>query len=224
MLISFIRTILIYIVLVLSIRLMGKRQVGEMEPAEFVVTMLLANLAAGPMQDGALPLLSAVLPILTVLALELVLAVLSMQSETISRFLCGKPAILIRDGRLDQKVLKSNRLSMDELVEQLREKDVFDLSAVRYAILETDGELSVLRYPESQPPTAKTLGVQPAPASLPYTIVSGGKLMRENLALSGYDRSWLDKELKRRKLALRELFLLTVDAGGKVVAIKKEGV
>ena len=105
MLISFLRTILLYAALVFCIRLMGKRQVGEMEPAEFVVTMLLANLAAGPMQDGALPLLSALLPILTVLALELILAVLSMKSEGMSRLLCGKPAILIRDGRIDQKCL-----------------------------------------------------------------------------------------------------------------------
>ena len=109
--------------LVFCIRLMGKRQVGEMEPAEFVVTMLLANLAAGPMQDGALPLLSALLPILTVLGLELVLAVLSMKSELMSRLLCGKPEILIKDGRIDQKVLSRNRMSMDELNEQLREKD-----------------------------------------------------------------------------------------------------
>ena len=222
MLISFLRTILLYTALVFCIRLMGKRQVGEMEPAEFVVTMLLANLAAGPMQDGTLPLLSALLPILTVLALELVLAVLSMKSEWMSRLLCGKPEILIREGRIDQKALIAARMSMDELNEQLREKDVFDLGAVQYAILETDGELSVLLYPEKRPATAETAGISPKPASLPFTIVSDGTLMQENLSLSGHDRAWLDRELERRRIKLQELFLLTVDRLGRIVAVKKE--
>ena len=222
MLISFLRTILLYTALVFCIRLMGKRQVGEMEPAEFVVTMLLANLAAGPMQDGALPLLSALLPILTVLGLELVLAVLSMKSELMSRLLCGKPEILIRDGRIDQKVLSRNRMSMDELNEQLREKDVFDLSAVQYAILETDGELSVLLYADRKPATAKAQGIAVPPTSLPFTIVTDGKLMKQNLTLSGFDQSWLRQQLRQRRISIKELFLLTVDAAGKVVAIKKE--
>ena len=218
MLISFIRTIILYAALVLCIRLMGKRQVGEMEPAEFVVTMLLANLAAGPMQDGALPLLSALVPILTVLGLELVLAVLAMKS----RLLCGKPGILIREGVIDQKVLACNRISMDELAEQLREKDVFDLTSVQYAILETDGELSVMLRPERKPATAEAQGVAVEPASLPFTIVTDGKLMRQNLALSGYDLRWLRRELHRRKLAIRDLFLFTVDSNGKIVAVRKE--
>ena len=222
MLISFIRTIILYAALVICIRLMGKRQVGEMEPAEFVVTMLLANLAAGPMQDGALPLFSALLPIFTVLGLELVLAVLSMKSERVSRLLCGKPEILIRNGTIDQRALCRNRMSMDELAEQLREKDVFDLTSVQYAILETDGELSVMLYPERKPAIAKAQGIRVEPTALPFTIVTDGQLMPENLALSGYDKRWLKKELEKRKLAVRDLFLLTVDATGKVVAVKKE--
>lgn len=223
MLISFIRTVLLYAALVLCIRLMGKRQVGEMEPAEFVVTMLLANLAAGPMQDSALPLLSALVPILTVLAIELVLAVLSMKSELISRVLCGKPEILIKDGVIDQKALSSSRISMDELNEQLREKDVFDLSAVQYAILETDGELSVLLYSHKRPATAEAQGVEAKPGSLPYTLVTDGKLQKENLRLSGYSKGWLKRQLRKRRVGIKELFLFTVDACGKVVAIKKEG-
>lgn len=224
MLISFIRTVLLYAVLVLCIRLMGKRQVGEMEPAEFVVTMLLANLAAGPMQDSALPLLSAVIPILVVFALELALAALSMKSQWVSRVLCGKPTILISEGRIDQRALSSSRMSMDELAEQLREKDVFDLAAVKYAILETDGELSVMLYPDRKPATAKAQGIQPEAAELPYTVVTDGRLNKGNLALSGHDWAWLDRELKRRSLRLRELFLLTVDAQERVIAIRKEGV
>ena len=222
MLISFFRTVLLYGLLVLCIRLMGKRQVGEMEPAEFVVTMLLANLAAGPMQDTALPLLSAALPILIVLALELMLAALSMKSELVSRLLCGKPEILINNGRIDQKVLARNRISMDELSEQLREKDVFDLSAVQYAILETDGTLSVMLYPTRKPAVAAVQGIEVPPTSLPYTIVTDGKLQQENLRLSGRDRAWLAQELKTRQLRLQELFLLTVDAFGRVVAVRKE--
>lgn len=222
MFIAFLRTILLYTVLIISIRLMGKRQIGEMEPTEFVVTMLIANLAAGPMQDAALPLFSALIPILTVLALELMLAVLCMKSTAICKLVFGKPAILIRNGVIDQKALSLNRMRMDELTEQLREKDVFDLSTVQYAILETDGEMSVMLYPERKPATAAAQGVKVDPTALPYTVISDGKLMKENLAISGRDRAWLRKELKKRNVEVQDLFLFTVDDNGKINAVKKE--
>ena len=142
--ITMLRTGMLYGLLVLAIRLMGKRQVAEMEPAEFVVTMLLANLAAVPMQDNGLPLLSGVVPIFTVLGLELVLAVLSMKLLPVRRMLNGVPTLLIRDGVIDQRALAVSRVSLDELEQKLREKDVFDFSQVAYAILETDGELTVM--------------------------------------------------------------------------------
>lgn len=222
MLISFLRTILLYGLLVVSVRLMGKRQIGEMEPAEFVVTMLLANLAAGPMQDVSLSLVSALVPILTVLALELILAAAALKAIRLRALLCGRPAILIAEGRVDQKALRENRVSLDELSEQLREKDVFDLKAVKYAILETDGELSVMPYPQYRPAPAKDAGVPVSEPELPYTLISDGRLMAENLSRSGFDRAWLDARLAEQKLRRKDVFLFTADRSGNTVLIRKE--
>lgn len=222
MTISFIRTVLLYVLLIVAVRMMGKRQVAEMEPAEFVVTMLVANLAAIPMQDSALPLISGILPIMTVLSLELILAVLSLKSITIRKLLCGTPSLLVFDGVVDQKALRSSRVSMDELTEKLREKNVFDLDTVKHAILETDGELSVMLYPEYEPLSVRLAGVKPKQTELPYTIISDGKLMRDNLQKSGFDRKWLQKTLRKQGCEARQVFLLTVDREGKTQLIRKE--
>ncbi len=222
MFISYIRTLVLYLILIFAVRLMGKRQIAEMEPAEFVVTMLLANLAAVPMQDNAIPLLSGLIPILTVLALELILAVLSMKFLPMRRLLCGKPTILIANGCIDQKALRQSRVSLDELTEKLREKDVYDLTSVQYAIMETDGELSVMLYPEHKPASAKQAGIQVRNTYLPFTIVSDGKLLQDNLRLSGYDLPWLARQLELANCTLRGLYLLTVDAAGKTYVVKKE--
>lgn len=222
MLISLIRTIVLYILLIIAVRMMGKRQVAEMEPAEFVVTMLVANLAAIPMQDSALPLVSGIFPILTVLSLELILSVLTLKFISMRRLLCGKPSLLIFDGAVDQSALSASRVSMDELTEKLREKDVFDLSAVKHAILETDGELSVMLYPEYEPLSVGLAGLTPRPSHLPYTIISDGTVMRDNLRKSGFDRSWLEKTLRAQGCGAKDVFLLTVDRSGSTKLIRKE--
>ena len=145
MILSYLRTIILYLVLIAVIRLMGKRQIGQMEPAEFVVTMLVANLAAIPMQDGGIPLFSGFVPIVTVLGVELLLSHLSLKSIKIRKLLCGKPVILIENGNIMQGNLRKTRVTMDELTGHLREKDVLDVTTVQYAILETDGTLSLSR-------------------------------------------------------------------------------
>ena len=155
MLISFIRTIILYTILIVVIRLMGKRQLGEMEPMEFVVTMLLANLAAVPMQETGIPLLSGLIPILVVLSMELLLSVLVYHSVGARRLLCGKPVILMENGRLLQENLKKTRITPDELTEFLRIEGITDLASVKYAILETSGQVSVLPYAKFQPANAK---------------------------------------------------------------------
>lgn len=222
MFISYLRTLILYLILIFTVRLMGKRQIAEMEPAEFVVTMLLANLAAVPMQDNAIPLLSGLIPILTVLAMELILAVLSMKFIPMRKLLCGKPSILISNGVIDQNALRQGRISLDELTEKLREKDVFDLSTIQHAIMETDGELTIMLYPEYKPASAKAAGIKVKNTYLPYTIVSDGHLLQDNLRLSGFDRNWLKDQLKTLGCTVSELFLLTVDAAGKTCAVRKE--
>lgn len=222
MCITLIRTSLLYALLILAVRLMGKRQVAELEPAEFVVTMLLANLASVPMQDNGLPLLSGILPIFTVLSLELILAVVSMRLPFVRRMLNGVPTLLIRDGRIDQKALAASRVSLDELEQKLREKDVFDCAEVAYAILETDGELTVLSYPQHQPATRSDVGATLSPVGLFYNVISDGSILWNNLKQVGFDRKWLQAELKRRGCRVKDVFLLAVDQSGSVRFVGKE--
>ncbi|MCD7756497.1 MAG: DUF421 domain-containing protein [Firmicutes bacterium] len=223
MILSYVRTIILYLVLILVIRLMGKRQIGEMEPAEFVVTMLTANLAAIPMQDGGIPLLSGLVPILTVLGTELVLSAASMRSVRLRQILCGKPVILIENGHILQDNLRCTRVTLDELTCHLRQKDILELSAVRYAILETNGSLSVFPYAKEKPASAKDAGIQVKEQSLPVTIIGDGYLYRENLARAGKDAAWVDRVLAERKSTQDGTWLLTVDAQDHILFVPKEG-
>ena len=222
MILSYIRTIILYLVLIGVIRLMGKRQIGQMEPSEFVVTMLVANLAAIPMQDSGIPLYSGLVPILTVLGVELVLSVVNMRSVKLRRFFCGKPVILIQNGKILQENLRKTRVNLDELTELLRLKDVLSVDMVEYAILETNGNLSVFPYPKHQPASARDAGIKARPQHLPVTLVADGYLYRENLSLAGKDQHWLQKTLEEKGSTLADTWLLTVDSADKVLWIPKE--
>ena len=213
MILAYVRTVILYVVLIASVRIMGKRQIGQMEPTEFVVAMLIADLAAVPMQDGAIPLLSGIVPLLTVLGLELTFSFLVMKSLALRRCLCGRPVILIDNGRVSQDNLRRTRVTIEELMSHLRQKDVLDIGSVQYAILETDGNLSVFPYPESEIPAKRQ--------SLPITVINDGKLSREALKQAGKDTVWLNKTLGKRKARQETTLLLTVDGEDNVTWIAK---
>ncbi len=219
---SYFRTIVLYLLLIFSVRLMGKRQIGEMEPTEFVVTMLVANLAAIPMQDGGIPLLSGLIPILTVLGMELVLSGAVLRSIFVRRLLCGKPVILVDNGNILQENLRRTRITLDELVGHLREKNVLDLRSVQYAILETNGNLSVFPYPKEMPANAKDAGIPVKAQHLPITIIEDGYVSRENLRRAGKSRRWVDTVLQEHKATVEQTWLLTVDDSDKILWIGKE--
>lgn len=223
MFISYIRTVLLYLVLIFGMRLLGKRQIGQLEPSEFVVAMLIADLASIPMQDPALPLHAGLVPILTVLGLELALSGLVMRSVLLRRVLCGKPVILIENGKILQKNMWATRVSLDELTGHLREKGVLDLKTVQYAILETDGQLSVFPYPKDAPATAKAAGIQAGQQYLPLTIINDGYVSEDNLKKAGKDRAWLHRVLEQHRTTPEKIFLLTVDSADHIYCLKKEG-
>ena len=202
MILSFFRTTVLYIVLIAVIRLMGKRQIGQMEPSEFVVTMLAANLAAIPMEDAGIPFYSGLIPILTVLGVELVLSGISMSSVRFRRILCGKPVIMIENGRILRENLLKTRVTLDELTGHLREKDVLDLTTVQYAILETNGNLSVFLYPAEAPASAREAGIVPRPRYLPVTIIEDGVLMNENMEKAGKDEAWVRRVLGNHRASI----------------------
>ena len=222
MILSFFRTTVLYIVLIAVIRLMGKRQIGQMEPSEFVVTMLAANLAAIPMEDVGIPFYSGLIPILTVLGVELVLSGISMGSVRFRRILCGKPVIMIENGRILRENLLKTRVTLDELTGHLREKDVLDLTTVQYAILETNGNLSVFLYPAEAPASAREAGIVPKPRYRPVTIIEDGVLMNENMEKAGKDEAWVRRVLGNHRASIPGTWLLTVDREDHIFWLGKE--
>lgn len=223
MILSYLRTIILYLVLIAGMRILGKRQIGQLEPSEFVVAMLIADLAAIPMQNGGVPLIAGLVPLLTVLGLELCLSGLTMASVRFRRILCGKPVILIENGRLLQENLRAARITLDELSSHLRQKDVLDVASVQFAILETDGNLSVFPYPAERPASAKDAGIQAKKQYLPITIIEDGYFSEENLQKAGKNLNWLNRVLQERKTTLSGTFLLTVDSSDHIRWLPKEG-
>ncbi len=225
MLTAFIRTVILYLLIMGGLRLMGKRQIGELEPGELALTMMISDLATVPMQDFGIPLLSGIIPILTLLSLSMLLSQISLQNLKLRQLLCGVPTVLIQDGVLQQQAMRRNRYTLDELLEELREQGYFSIEDVRCAVLENSGQLSVLPWNRSQPPTARQLGLQlEEDASLPQVVISDGRLLSENLRSCGLNQQWLSKQLAEHGVqSHQEVFLMTVDADGHVVCVKKEG-
>ena len=223
---AFFRTIILYLLLIVGLRLTGKRQIGELEPIELVLTMLLSDLASVPMQDFDSPLINGVVPILTLLALTTLLSYISFRSGRFRSLICGEPAIVVRCGRLQQRAMRHNRMTVDELMEELRGQGVTNLKDVKYAVLETSGQLSVLLRANVQPATPKQMGLKvDDDVFLPVIIIDNGRLMGKNLQKMGLDDKWLQKQLKAHKAhRVQDVFLMTVDRGGSVVLAKKEAV
>jgi uncharacterized membrane protein YcaP (DUF421 family) len=211
-----------YLVLLGAIRLLGKRQVGQMEPSEFVVTMVIANLASIPLEETEVSLMGGIVPIVTIFLLERVLSVLTLKSIRLRRVLCGKPVILVENGRPLWEALRRTRVTMDELMGHLRLKDVMDIRAVQYAILETNGSLSVFPYPQEAPASAREAGVKVEERLLPVTVVQDGHIFPEDLKRLGKDEAWAISALRDRKLRLKDVILMTVDAGGNITVIPRD--
>lgn len=223
MITAVIRTIILYLLIILGIRLLGKRQIGELEPSELVLSLIIADLAAVPMQDFGIPLLMGLIPILTLLCLSAILSGLTVRSIRFRALLCSRPSIVVQDGKVLSKELNKNRFTVDELMEELRMAGITDLSSVKYAVLETTGRISVLPYVQDQPVTPRTMGLKPREGGLPITIISDGRVIRRNLQARNLSQSWLEQELASRGVkSPREVFLLTVDEGGKVYFARKE--
>ena len=224
MITALIRTVILYFLIMVGLRLMGKRQIGELEPSELVLTMMISDLAAVPMQDFGIPLLSGLIPILTLLSLSLLLSQLSLHSLRLRALICGTPALLIRDGKLQQEVMRKNRFTLDELMEQLRSQGISKIEDVKYAILENSGSLSVLPKTAQQPPTAAQPGLTlQDEVTLPMVLINDGRVIEKNLTACGRDKNWLSKQLAKQKLTSpRQAFLLTLDEQGNVFCIKKE--
>ena len=222
MMIIFARTLIVYFTLLFFLRLLGKRQLGEMELSEFLVASLIADLAANPLQDIGMPLLNGLVPIAVLFCCELLISTLTMRSIHLRALLFGKPSLLIDHGRILQKEMGKNRFTLDELLSELRAQGVRDIASVEYAFLETNGKLSVLQLAGASPPSAEDLHLPAQNRGFPRIIISDGRLIRENLIKSGYDERWLAEQIRPYGGHIAEIFLLTVDDAARVYCAGKE--
>ena len=224
MITAFFRTAILYLLLIVGLRLTGKRQIGELEPIELVLTMLLSDLASVPMQDFGIPLVNGVIPIVTLLAMSMLLSCVSLRNVRFRTLICGKPAIIIRNGRLQQDAMRHNRLTLDELFEELRTQGVTDISDVKYAVLETGGQLSVLLRTAAQPATPEQMRLDcKDDVFLPTVIINDGRLLRGNLRQTGHDEAWLQAQLSENGVdAPSQVFLLSIDERGEIICIVKD--
>lgn len=223
MLVPFVRTILLYSVVAIAIRLMGKRQVGEMQPTELVITILVSAVASVPMQNLDIPLSYGIVPVFTLVLFEILISFLSLKLPTFKRLLTGKPVIVIENGQLIQKALADTRFSIDDLFEELRMNSVFSLDVVRQAQIETNGQLSIMLYDKEQPLTFKAMGVDCPNSPMLYTVITDGFISKENLSKLGLDRAWLNAELAKRHLTTeKQVYLMIADKDKNTVIVKKE--
>ena len=191
---AFIRTIVLYFLIMVGLRLLGKRQIGELEPIELVLTLLISDLAAVPMQDFGIPLLNGVIPIVTLLSLSMLLSWGSVRSIRLRRLICGSPTALILDGKVQQDAMRHNRFTLDELTQELRNQGILDIASVEYAVLETNGRLNIILTPEQQPVTAVQMGVTPDDTGYFSILINNGRIIDKNLKRMGRDERWLQKQ------------------------------
>ena len=223
MIISAIRAVLLYIIIIFAVRMMGKRQISEMQTSELVITLLMSNIASIPMQDTEQSMLSGIIPIMVLLVCEILISYLMLKKSGIRRLICGKPVIVINDGTVDQQAMKELRISTEDLYEQLRQKDVFDISEVAYAILETNGQMSVFKKSMYSPLTVGDLEIQKEDTVLQVTIVSDGEIAKSSLKVCGLGTNWLYETLKNENIALKDVFIMTADKYKNYSIIRKEG-
>ena len=215
MAVPLLRTLILYCAVICAVRLMGKRQIGELDPSELVVTILVSDLAAVPMQDLGIPLLSGLVPIATLVVLEIFLSFAALKSRRFRRLLNGQPAIIIRRGQLDIGKLRQMRLTTDEVIETLRKQNVAAVSDVKYGVIEPDGT--------QQPVTAEMLGITPKDTGLPLVVVSDGKMVPRSLELLHLSPADIERRLKNQSIAVEDVFLMTLDDCGNTFLQKKEG-
>ncbi len=222
MVIVFIRALILYLVVVVVMRMMGKRQIAQMQPFELVIMIMIADLAAVPMEDTDIPLINGVTPIVALLSIQVFASYFSLKSEKFRDFICGKPSILIHKGRIDQSEMHRLRININDLLEALRNKDFFNINDVRYAILETNGQISIIPSADKRPVETADLGVSVNEEELPVTLIADGKLDRSKLRKTGNNEKWLMDQLEKQKIDnINDVFFASLSSDGIFYAQEK---
>lgn len=211
MFVVFFRAIFLYILIMFSIRLMGKRQLGELQPSELVITILVSNVASLPIEDTNIPMILGIIPVLVLVSFDILISNISLKSKSFRSFISGSPIIVIHDGEIDQKQLRKLRFSIDDLMESLRQSSVFDVTDVEYAIVETTGKVSVLQKFDAQSVTPKMLKLDGESKSPPVVIISDGKVIESALTAYSIKKDWMMQIIAMRRCSLKKIFLMTCD-------------
>ncbi len=211
MLITFFRAIVLYIIVLIVMRLMGKREIGQLQPFELAISIMIADLASLPMTETGVPISNGIIPILGLLVMHLVISMLNMKSTKIRKIICGKPSILIFRGKIDEEVLKRERFTINELEERLRDNNIFNIGDVEYAVLETSGQVTVIPKPNKRPTTPEDFNMEPKYEGIPYDLVVDGKVMYKNLEKIGKNYVWLQKQTEKFGIKPEEALIVTID-------------
>ncbi len=222
MFVTLIRTVILYIFAIVSIRIMGKRQIGELQPSDLVVTLLISQIISIPIQDTDIPLVNTIIPICLLVGFEILTSVFNMKSIKFRSFMQGNPVVIINDGVLNQKLLQELRFTVDDLLESLRQKDVFDISQVQYAIVETNGQLSVLLKPEHDTVTRDDLNLKPEPQGYKCPVIIDGKFVTQDFSICNTNKKKIEKITRKENLQIQDILLMTVDATGNHTIIRKD--
>lgn len=222
MLITLIRSILLYIIVLIVMRIMGKREIGQLQPFELAISIMIADLASIPMADVGIPISNGIIPILGLLVMHLIISFANIKSMEIRGIMCGKPTILIYRGKIDEAALKRERFTLNELQERLRGNNVFNLGDVEYAILETSGQITVIQKPNKRVTIPEDFNIMPEYEGIPYDLVVDGKIMYENLKQIGKNEIWLEKQVEKFKMKPQEALIVTYDGKGQIFCQKKE--
>lgn len=226
MIITLIRGFILYIAIIICMRFMGKRQLGELQPTELVITILLSEIAAIPMQDNEIPMINSLLAVALLVSLEIINSVIIMKNTKIRYLLQGKPAVVIKDGKIDQKKLKKLRFTGDDILDQLRQKDIFDINEVQYAVIETNGSLSVMKNPENETPTVSQFGFNTERRGIPVLAVNDGRYIDTAINESEeISKKTVEKILKKENADVKEVLIMLIDKYdkyGNYTIIKKD--
>ncbi len=223
MAIILIRTLILFLSLILAMRLMGKRQLGELELSELVVAVLVADIASIPLQNPSLPLSYGLIPLLVLFCCELIISGLTYRSVRLRKLLYGRPNLIIEHGHIAQQAMHRNRFTLDELTQELRNQGILDIASVEYAVLETNGRLNIILTPEQQPVTAGQMGVTPDDTGYFSILINNGRIIDKNLKRMGRDERWLQKQLQQRGAqSVRDVYLLMLNDAGQIYFSAKE--
>lgn len=221
MLATFVRSIIIYVIVLIVMRVMGKREIGQMQPFELAISIMIADLASIPMADIGIPIFNGIIPILGLLVMHLIISVLNIKSGKMREIICGKPTILIYQGKIDELKMKKERFTLNELEEKLRSNNVMDIGDVEFAILETSGDISVIQKPNKRTTTPEDFNIMPDYEGIAYNLVVDGRVMTENLKKIGKNYDWLRRQTQKFQMMPEEALIVTINGKGSMFCQKK---